>query len=68
MTIQVTLDEQMLQEAMKYASVITEGELVDLALREYITHHVRPDIRDLKGRIKFYEGYDHKSLREPEVE
>ncbi|MFZ4703460.1 MAG: type II toxin-antitoxin system VapB family antitoxin [Candidatus Methylumidiphilus sp.] len=36
MTIQVTLDEQLLQEAMKYAPVITEGELVDLALREYI--------------------------------
>jgi Arc/MetJ family transcription regulator len=68
MTIQISLDEQLLQEAMKYAPVKTQHELVDLALREYITHHIRPDIRDLKVQIKFYEGYDHKALREPENE
>jgi len=68
MTMYVTLDEQLVQEAMKYAPVKTKRELMDLALREYIANHTRPDIRALKGKIAFYDGFDHKTLCEIETE
>ena len=68
MTTHVTIDEQLVQEAMKYAPVKTKRELMDLALREYIANHTRPDIRMLKGKIAFYDGFDHKTLREIETE
>jgi Arc/MetJ family transcription regulator len=66
MRTNIVLDERLVEEAMKYARVKTKRELVDLALREYICNHERRDIRELKGRIAFFEGYDHKVLRERE--
>jgi Arc/MetJ family transcription regulator len=64
MRTNIVLDDQLVQKALKYAPVKTKRELVDLALREFIANHERRDIRELKGRITFFEGYDHKVLRE----
>lgn len=66
MRTNIVLDERLVEEAMKYAPVKTKRDLVDLALREYISNHERRDIRELKGRIAFFEGYDHEVLRERE--
>lgn len=66
MRTNIVLDERLVEEAMKYAPVKTKRELVDLALREFVANHERRDIRELKGRIAFFEGYDHKVLRERE--
>ena len=63
MTTEIVLDDSLIQEALKYAPAKTKQELIDLALREFIANHERRDLRELKGRIGFYEGYDHKSLR-----
>ncbi|NJD05854.1 MAG: type II toxin-antitoxin system VapB family antitoxin [Methylococcaceae bacterium] len=64
MGTEVFLDDSLIQEALKYAPAKTRQELIDLALREFIANHERRDLRELKGRISFYEGYDHKALRE----
>ncbi|MGQ0594276.1 MAG: type II toxin-antitoxin system VapB family antitoxin [Gammaproteobacteria bacterium] len=66
MRTNIVLDERLVEEAMKYAPVKTKRQLVDLALREFVANHERRDIRELKGRIAFFEGYDHKVLRERE--
>jgi Arc/MetJ family transcription regulator len=67
MRTNIVLDDKLVQEALKYAPVKTKRELVDLALREFIANHERRDIRELKGRVSFFEGYDHKALREREL-
>lgn len=64
MGTEIVLDDSLIQEALKYAPVKTKQELIDLALREFIANHERRDLRELKGRVGFYEGYDHKALRE----
>ena len=67
MRTNIVLDDRLVQEALKYAPVKTKRELVDLALREFIANHERRDIRELKGRVSFFEGYDQKALREREL-
>lgn len=64
MRTNIVLDDVLINEAMQYAGVHTKRELVDLALREFVAVHSRPDLRLLKGKIKFAPAYDYKALRE----
>ena len=63
MRTNIDLDEELVKEAFKYTEVKTKKELVALGLREFIENHRRLDIRELKGKIKFRDEYDHKALR-----
>lgn len=64
MRTNIVLNEALVDEAFKYATGIhTKRELVEVALREFVKHHKIKDIRDLRGKIEFAQGYDHKSMR-----
>jgi Arc/MetJ family transcription regulator len=60
----IVLDDRLVEEAFEYAHVKAKRELMDLALREFVENHKRRDIRELRGKISFHPGYDHKKLRE----
>lgn len=60
----IVLDEGLVEEALRYAGVRTRRELVDLALREFVESRKRRDVRELRGKVGFLPGYDHKRLRE----
>jgi len=38
--------------------------LIHLALEEFVQNRKRKDLRELKGKISFFEGYDYKKMRE----
>ena len=59
----LSLDEQLVAEAMQLTGIRTMREVVDLALRELVRAKKKKDLLDLAGKIKFYDGYDHKTLR-----
>ena len=60
----IVLDDQLVSEAFKYAKEIhTKKELVETALQEFVKNRKMKDIRDLRGKIEFSEGYDYKSMR-----
>jgi Arc/MetJ family transcription regulator len=63
MRTNVVLDDMILAKAQKLAQVKTKRETIDVALREYVTNHSRKDLRELAGRIEFWEDYDYKALR-----
>lgn len=63
MRTNVFLDDQLVKEAFKYARAKTKRELVHQALQEFVEHHRRMDVRELRGKIKIRRGYDHKKLR-----
>lgn len=63
MRTNIDLDPALVAEAFRYADVRTKKDLVHLALREFIRQRQRLDPRDLRGKITFAEGYDHKRLR-----
>lgn len=64
MRTNVVLDDDLLNEAFKYSGGIkTKRELIETALKEYVRNRKVKDLRELKGKIKFRDGYDYKRLR-----
>ena len=64
MRTNIILDDTMVAEAFKYSENIkTKKGLVEAALREYIAHRKRKDLRELRGKIQFDETYDYKAMR-----
>lgn len=63
MRTNVVLDEALINEAMGLSHIKTKRELIDAALREFVAHRKRLDLRDLKGMGGLREDYDYKSLR-----
>ena len=64
MRTNIVLDDELMEEAFRYADVRTKRELVHLALREFVENRRRRDVRELRGRVALRPGYDHKALRE----
>lgn len=60
----IVLDEDLVEEALRYSGVGTKRELVDLALREFVKAHKRRDLRELRGKVRLRPDYDHKRLHE----
>lgn len=63
MRTNIVLDDNLVQEAFRYASVTTKRELIDLALHEFVENHRRLDVRELRGKVKLSDDYDYKALR-----
>ncbi len=63
MRTNIILDDNLVKEAFKYASVKTKRELVDQALREFVEHHQRRDVRELVGKVQIDAKYDYKASR-----
>ena len=59
----IVLDQDLVEEALRYAGVRTKRELVDLALREFVENHKRRDVRELRGKVRLRPDYDYKRLR-----
>ncbi len=64
MRTNIVLDEELVREALRYSKARTKKDLVHEALREYVENRRRKDLRELRGKIEFAEGYDYKALRE----
>ena len=56
MRTNVVLDEKLVQEAFKYAKGKTKRDLVHQALQEFVEHHRRRDVRELRGTVKIRQG------------
>lgn len=64
MRTNIILNDMLLEEAFKYSVTIrTKKELIETALKEYIQNRKIKDLRELKGKVFFSEGYDYKKMR-----
>ena len=63
MRTNIVLDDELIKQAFRHSSARTKKELVHEALEELISSRQRRDLRDLRGKISFAKGYDHKKLR-----
>jgi len=60
----IVLDDNLVDEAFKYAeSIHTKKDLIEVALREFVKNHKMRNLKELKGKILFAEGYDYKKMR-----
>lgn len=64
MRTNIELDDELLRAAFRYTEVKTKRELVHLALREFIEHRRRKDLRELLGGDTISADYDYKQHRE----
>jgi Arc/MetJ family transcription regulator len=63
MRTNIVLNDELIKKAFRLSSARTKKELVHEALEELISARQRRDLRDLRGKISFAVGYDHKKLR-----
>ena len=67
MRTNIVLDDELLEEAFRYANVKTKKEMVHLALKEFVENAKRLSLLDLKGKISFDDAYDYKAMRNNRV-
>ena len=63
MTMDVAVDEKLLDEVAQLARNGNGAEIIGAALDEHIRHSDRLKILDLEGKIEYYEDYDYKAGR-----
>lgn len=63
MRTNIVLDDDLVKEAFRHSRARTKKDLVHEALRELIRIRSRKSLLDLRGKIRFAAGYDHKRLR-----
>ena len=64
MRTNIMLNDELIEEAFKYSSNInSKRELVEIALKEYVENRKMKNLKDIKGKIKFVDNYDYKSMR-----
>jgi Arc/MetJ family transcription regulator len=66
MRTNIVLDDALIAEAARLSGISTKKELVHEALRVFIATKKRKNLLDLRGKIEFTPGYDHKALRSRE--
>ncbi len=64
MQITLNLDEALISEALQLTHLITQDELITLALQELVRSRRKKNLLDLAGQIQFAPDFDHKALRE----
>ena len=63
MRTNIVLDDKLIDEAFLLTRIKTKRELVNQALKEFVDHRKRLDLRDLKGIGGLSDDYDYKKLR-----
>jgi len=64
MRTNIVLDDQLVDEAFKYAENInTKKDLIEIALKEFVRNRKMRNLKDLKGKIVFSDDYDYKKMR-----
>jgi len=64
MRTNIVLDDELVAEASRVTGIKTKKDLVHEALRVLVATRKRKSLLDLRGKIEFAPGYDHKALRE----
>jgi len=63
MRTNIELDDELIEEARRLTGLQTKKAVVEEALRVLIASRRRRSLLDLEGKIRFADGYDHKTLR-----
>lgn len=63
MRTNLVLDDELVSEAKRLTGIKTKKELVHEALRALISARRRKSLLEIRGKVEFSRGYDHKPLR-----
>ena len=63
MRTNIVIDDALMKEALALSKLRTKRAVVDRPLRLLVRDMKKRDLADLRGKIRFAEGYDHKAAR-----
>ena len=63
MRTNIVLDDNLVDEAMRFSHAKTKREVVDLALRELVSRNRQRQLKRLKGRHLIDDDYDVRQVR-----
>jgi Arc/MetJ family transcription regulator len=63
MRTNIVLDDDLVNEALQVTGVRTKREVVHVALQELVRSRKKKPLTDLAGKIRFRNGFDHKTMR-----
>ncbi|MBD2505372.1 type II toxin-antitoxin system VapB family antitoxin [Anabaena azotica] len=66
MTVNLQIDEALIQEALALSNQQNEHDVVEQALREYVQRRQQMKILDLFGTIDYEDDYNYKQQRHQE--
>ncbi|BAT56662.1 hypothetical protein NOS3756_56740 (plasmid) [Nostoc sp. NIES-3756] len=66
MTVNLQIDEVLIQEALALSTQQNERDVVEQALREYVQRRQQMKILDLFGTIDYDDDYNYKQQRHQE--
>lgn len=64
MRTNIVLNDELIEQAMRISQVKTKREIIDLALREFVSRHSQKNILDLVGQELIDPDYDVRKVRE----
>lgn len=59
----IVLQDDLVKDGMELSGARSRRELVHNALEAYVSWLKRGRIKQLRGQVEYYEGYDHVHLR-----
>lgn len=63
MRTNIVIDDELMRTAMEVSGIRTKKDVVEQAMREFVANRKKKDLRDLRGKIRFADGYDYKEQR-----
>jgi Arc/MetJ family transcription regulator len=67
MNTNIVIDDALMRRAMEISGIQSEDEVMRAAVSEFVDRRARLDLRDLRGKISFFDGYDYKASREKDA-
>ena len=63
MRTNIMIDDGLMKEALMLTGMKTKRDVVHKALEEFVRNLKKKDLREIRGKVRFAAGYDHKKLR-----
>lgn len=63
MATNLSIDQELLEQAKALSGLPTKRETVNAALREFIQNRQRQQLLELQGQLDFHADFDPKALR-----
>lgn len=63
MRTNIVIDDDTMRTAMEVSGIRTKKGVVEQAMREFVANRTRKNLADLRGQIRFADGYDHTAHR-----
>jgi Arc/MetJ family transcription regulator len=57
------IDDALMKEALVLTGMKTKRDVVHKALQEFVLNLKKRDLREIRGKVRFATGYDHKKMR-----